>query len=102
MTAATTSWRAGMRPLAGAETDERTRRVARMFPVDRAAHARRRHSHLGRMRADDRFIDGGAPTGTRRKDELAILDHIWIGQEFGFPAHLAAVQFHHTEVGNGR
>jgi len=37
------------------------------------------------MRADDRFIDGRAPDGAGGEEKLAVLDHLGLDEELGFP-----------------
>jgi hypothetical protein len=37
------------------------------------------------MRADDRFIDGRAPVGAGGEEKLAVLDHLGLDEELGFP-----------------
>src|SRR5215475_9595875 len=66
------------------------------------AQARGAWSHLGRMRADDRLIDGRAPAGAGGEEEFAVLDHVGLGEELGFPRHLVGVELHDAEVGDRR
>src|SRR5262249_33144251 len=81
-TAAQIIWHARMSPLAGRALKERegwelcSRR-------GRGCGSQRR-SHLGRMRADDRFVDGRAPAWAVREEKLAVVDHVGLGEELGF------------------
>src|SRR5262249_59471445 len=74
MAAAQTIWRARMSPLGGRHLKERegwelcSRR-------GRGCGSQRR-SHLGRVRADDRFVDGRAPAWAVREEKLAVVDHL--------------------------
>src|SRR5262249_20697068 len=64
------------------------------------AQARGAWSHLGRMRADDRLIDGRTPTGAGGEEKIALLDHLRLGEERGFLRRLADVDVHDAEVGD--
>src|SRR5262245_53311790 len=61
------------------------------------AQARGAWSHLGGVRADDRLIDGGAPTGAGRQQKLPVLDHVGLGEQLGFPA-LVAHRYRHERI----
>src|SRR5262249_15724575 len=100
MAAAQTIWRARMSPLAGRHLKEREGWDV-CSRGGRGCGSQRR-SHLGRMRADDRFVDGGAPAWAVRQEKLAVVDHVGLGEELGFPRHLVDVELHDAEIGYSR
>src|SRR5262249_50797864 len=102
MAAAKATSRARMGPLAGADTCKNANGPG-MFRAGRVPRPPRAHIlGLGRMRSDDRFVDGRAPTGAGREEKLAVLDFVWLGEELRLPRNLVDVEFHDAEVGKRR
>src|SRR5262245_46146696 len=64
------------------------------------AQARGAWSHLGRMRADDRLIEGRARAGAGGAETLAVREHVRLGEDLAFPRHLVDVELHDAEVGD--